>query len=187
MTRSIDTATEAASQDAAIHPVLFVELLFDSGPVRFHSELGTLAFGGNDFTGTGRLGGISQVDEDTELARTPLTLTLGGIPSDMISVVLNEHYQGRRATLYVGYLDLTTRVLVADPIILYRGRMDTPTVSQGSELNITLNVESRFSAWDRPNVSRYNNADQQARHPGDRGLEYVEQTTDRQINWGVAG
>ena len=48
-----------------------------------------------------------------------------------------------------------------------------------------LTVESRFAAWDRPLVRRYNNADQQTRYPGDKGLEFVEQTAEKQIVWGA--
>lgn len=185
MTRDLDSATQTASTADAIHPVLFVDLAFDSAHVRFHSELGTLSFGGNDYTGTGRLASIGIVEEDTELARTPITLALSGIPNDILSVVLSEHYQGRQATVYLGYLD-ANRQLVADPGIIYRGLMDTPTIDQGGQLSVTLSVESRFSKWDTPLVRRYNNADQQSRFPGDKGLEFVEQTTDKEVNWGVA-
>lgn len=184
MTRDIDSATATASQAEAIHPVLFVHLAFDDGDIRFHSELGDLVFGGNTFTGAGRLGGVSSMDEDSELSRTPLTLTLSGIPTDLLAGVLNQHFQGRTATVYLGYLDLTTRQLVADPAIMYRGRMDTPQVERGDTLSITLSVESRFAAWDRPLSRRYNNADQQSRYPGDKGLEFVEQSVDRNIFWG---
>ena len=85
MTRDIDPATQAASEAPAIWPVVFVDLAFDSGHVRFHSELGTLSFGGNDYTGTGRLGAVSSMDEDSELTRTPVTLTLSGIPTDVLA------------------------------------------------------------------------------------------------------
>lgn len=191
MTRNISSANQTASQADTIHPVLFVELMFDSAPVRFHSELGDIAWVGNTYTGTGVLGQVSAADEDSELARTPITLSLSGLPidnpdgeSELISVLLNEQYQGRQATVYLGYLDLTTRELVDDPFILYRGRMDTPQVELGESVGIQLNVESRFAAWDRARGRRYNNADQQSLYPGDRGLEFVEQSVGKEIVWG---
>lgn len=184
MTRDINAATETASSADTIQPLLFVKLAFDSGDVNFHSGLGEITWGGDTYTGTGRLGAVERVDEETELARTPITLTLSGIPTDIVAIVLDEYYQGRAATLYLGYLDLTTSQLVDDPIILYRGLMDTPSIEQGSTLTISLAIESRFSKWDTPLVRRYNNADQQAIYPGDTGLQFVEQTTDKQIIWG---
>lgn len=184
MTRDLNAATESASQADAIHPVLFVKLEFPDGDVLVHSEIGDLTFGGDTYTGVGILGNVGTAEEDSELARTPLALTLSGIPTSMVSVVLNQHYQGRPATLYLGYLDLTTNRLVDDPAILYRGRMDSVLIDQGDDLSVALTVESRFAAWDRPVVRRYNDADQQSRYPGDLGLQFVEQTTDRQIVWG---
>src|SRR5688572_11897830 len=122
MTRDLNPATETASQAETIHPVLFVKLEFPDGDVLVHSELGELSFEGDTYTGVGILGNVGTVEEDSELARTPLALTLSGIPISMISVVLNQHYQGRPATLFLGYLDLTANTLVDDPLILYRGR-----------------------------------------------------------------
>jgi hypothetical protein len=185
MTRDISATNQTASAESAIHPVLFVELMFDDGAVRFHSEVGDIAWGGNTYTGAGRLGGISAVEEESELARSPLNLSLSGLPTDLLSVLLNQHYQGRQATVYLGYLNLTTNVLVDDPFILHRGRMDTPQFEQGETLAINLSVESRFAAWDRPVSRRFNNADQQSLYPGDRGLEFAEQSVERQIAWGT--
>ena len=184
MTRSLNSATETASQADTIAPIFLVELAFDGGTVYFHSWIGELSWDGNTYTGAGPLGSIGRAEEDSELSRTPLTLRLSGIESSVLSAILNEHYQGRQATVRVGYLDTDTMQLVDDPAILYRGRMDSPTVTQSDTIDILLNIESRFAAWDRANARRYNNADQQARYPDDRGLEYVEQATEKRIIWG---
>jgi hypothetical protein len=182
--RNIDVATEAASEAAVIEPVFFVKLAFDAGDVNFHSRIGDITWGGDTYTGTGALGGIDRIEEDSELARTPVSMTLSGLPTTLIAALLTENYQGRLATIYIGYFDTTTKQLVADPIILYRGLMDTPTFAQGSTLSITLSVESRFAQWDRPLSRRYNNADQQGFFPGDTGMSFVEQSTEKQIAWG---
>lgn len=182
--RDISSLNQSASQADTIAPVIFVALEFDSGTVRLHSSLGDLTFGGHTYTGTGGMGGIDSAVEDSELGRTTLNMTLAGLPLSLTSIILDEQYQGRTATIYLGYLDTTTRALVDDPTILFRGNMDTASVKQGKELSLTLSVETRFAAWDRPLVRRYNNADQQGRFPGDLGLEFVEQSTDKQISWG---
>ncbi|QDV34895.1 hypothetical protein [Tautonia plasticadhaerens] len=184
MTRQIDAATQTASEADVILPVWFVKLEFDSGDIRLHTSLGTINFDGESYTGAGAIGGIDTVEEDAELTRSTLKLTLRGLPNDIISIILNEYYQGRTATLYLGYLNQTTRLLTADPIIIYRGRMDTASVAQGETCAVTVTVESRFAAWDRPLTRRYNHADQQSRYPGDRGCEFVEQATEKQIVWG---
>ena len=184
MTRSLTPANASASQQPVIAPVWFVKLAFDTGNVCFHTQLGTLSFGGDDYTGAGDIGGIGAVEEDSELSRSTLQLSLRGLPSDIISILLNEHYQGRPATVYLAYLDPATFQLVDTPFIVYKGRMDSPATDEGETVSVTLTVESRFAAWDRPVSRRYNNADQQSRYPGDKGMEFVEQTTEKNLNWG---
>ena len=161
-----------------------MKLELDDGHVLVHSGLGDLTWGGDTYSGIGTLGSITGGLEDSELSRTPLTMTLSGISTELTSIVLGEHYQGRTATVYIGYLNLTTNVLADDPFIRYRGRIDSASLVGGKTRTITLTVESRFAAWDRPKVRRYNNADQQFRYPGDRGLEYIEQATEKTIVWG---
>lgn len=183
-TRDITSTTAAAAAASTIHPVLFAKLQLDSGDILAHTELGDIAFGGDTYIGVGKFGGITPADEVSDLSRTPISLTLSGIPNDLISILLNENYQGRRATIYLGYLDLTTRALVDTPVILYRGNIDTGDIQRDKNCTVTLSVESRFAQWETPLVRRYNNADQQNRYPADKGFEYAEQATDKQIFWG---
>jgi hypothetical protein len=184
-TRDADPATITASQQDTLYPVLFAKLEFDSGNVLAHSALGTLTFGGDTYNGIGQFGGVSAAGEPSDLSRSTLSLTLSNIPGDMGALVLNEHFQGRRGTLYLGYLDPTTRLLVADPAIIHRGRMDNAKIRQGGDsFTVTVSIENRFAAWNKPVVRRFNNAFQQSVYPSDRGFEFVEQAAEKQIAWG---
>jgi hypothetical protein len=184
--RDITPDTLAAATAATIYPVLFVKLEFDGGNVCLHSRLGPLSFGGVTYTGAGKLGQITAADEVSDLSHAPLTLTLSGLPGDVISIALNEHYQGRRATIYLGYLDPDTGLLVSDPTILYRGLLDTADIEQGQTVGVSLSVGNRFAQWNKAQPRRYNNADQQSRYPGDKGLQFMEKSTYRTIIWGAA-
>jgi len=184
-TRDIDPGTLSASQQDLILPVLLAKLEFDSGDVLAHTSLGSIDFGGDTYLGIGQFGGVSSAGEPSDLSRSNLSLTLSNIPGTMGALVLNEYYQGRRATLFLGYLDQTTRHLVGDPAIVYRGRMDTADIDQGGDtFTVTVNIESRFASWDKPVIRRYNNAFQQSAFPGDKGFEFVEQAADKQVVWG---
>ena len=187
MTGSRDIApdTLTASLQDTIEPVLMAKLEFGSGDIVAHSGLGNLVFDGKSYLGVGKFGEVSAAEENSDLSRSPLRLTLSNIPGDMGAIALDESYQGRRATLYLGYIDQATGLLADDPVILYRGRMDNAVIRQGQTFTVTINIENRFAAWDKPKVRRYNNADQQSRHPGDKGCQYVELTTEKQIVWGA--
>ncbi|WP_435007979.1 hypothetical protein P12x_005245 [Tundrisphaera lichenicola] len=184
--RDITSTTISAAQAPEIHPVLFFKMEFDSANINLHSDLGTIVWGGDTYTGVGRLGNISTADEVSDLSSSQINLSLSGLPLDLAGVLFNEQYQGRLATLYLGYLNLTTRVLVDTPAILYKGLIDTADFSQDKTFGITLSVGNRFAAWDKPVIRRYNNATQQSRFPGDTGLQYIEQTSNKTIIWGSA-
>lgn len=185
MSRGLSTANETeVNKNGAGLVVLFAELDFSGGMVRAHNQLGTITWGGNDWLGVGTFAKVSVIEESAELSKRTITFTLNGIPTELRSLVLNEDYQGRSAKLYVGFIDQTTGQLVSDPDLLDQGRMDVSDTEIGKDISITITAESRVSAWDRPLVRRYTNADQQSRFPGDRGLEYIDQAANKAINWG---
>jgi hypothetical protein len=185
LTRDVASATLTASQQDLISPVLMAKLEFDSGNVLAHSRIGNITYASDTYLGVGQFGAISSAGENSDLARSTLSLTLSNIPGDMGAVVLTEQSQGRRGTVYMGYVDESTGQLVGDPVIIHRGRMDNPEINQGgTTFTVTVKIENRFAAWNKPLIRRFNNAYQQSRYPGDRGFEFVEQAAEKQINWG---
>jgi hypothetical protein len=181
--RGLAAATATASQAETNAPIALVKLEFDSGDVLLHTWLGDVSYNGDTYTGAGGLGFIGPIDEDADLTRNTMEIGLRGIPADIISIALGEQYQGRPATVYMGYLDTSTTQLVGTPVT-FTGKMDYPTVRLGKECEVRLAIEDEFAVLDKPKARRYNNADQQGRYPGDLGLEFVEQTTEKQIYWG---
>jgi len=164
--------------------IYFAELDFSGGFVRVHTALGTITWGGNDWLGVGTLGTVSTVEESAELSNKTLTYTLTGVPNDMIAIVLGQNYQGRSAKLYIGFFDPDTGALVADPELLSTGQMNVSGIDEGTECGVTVTADNRFAAWDRPLVRRLTDTDQQARFPGDKGLQFIDQAAQKTINWG---
>lgn len=104
MTRGLVAANEEAISETVLAPVLFAELDFPSGMVRMFSGIGTIEWGGHTWTGAGNLGVIGGLEENSELARKTVTYTLTGVPNSIISVALNDSYQGRAARAYIGFI-----------------------------------------------------------------------------------
>lgn len=184
MSRGLSTNNVNAIIADTIAPISFVELDFSSGFVRVHSAVGTINWGGYDWLGVGTFGSISAIEDSAELQRQTVSFNLSGIPTEMMSIILGENYQGRSAKIYLGFLDLTTHVLTDTPALLYIGKMDVASVKQGKEMAITLTAESRIASWNRPITRRYTNAEQQKRFTGDKGLEYIDQAARNEISWG---
>jgi hypothetical protein len=166
-----------------VRPVIFVEMDLSSGMARFSTADRMLSFSGMTFLAVGDLGKIAPFGEPTDLSVEGVSIELSGIPTDYIDVALAENVQGRTCRLWLGFFD-DTYALIADPVVIFRGRMDTMDIKLGETATVAVRVENRMADWDRPRVRRYTHADQTARFPADKGLEFVSQTTEREIRWG---
>lgn len=184
MTRDLTAGMQAEVVKAALTPILLFEGLFDSGALRFWTGLGVLNWGGYEWTGSGNLVQISDLAESQELKAVGATVTLSGIPSELISVALAEDYQGRQCNCYIGALDDAGRI-IADPYLLFGGIADVMEISDSGETaSIAVNIESRLIDLERAREHRYEHEDQQTIYDGDLGLEYVSSIQDVPIVWG---
>jgi hypothetical protein len=81
----------------------------------------------------------------------------------------------------------TPYTLIADPMLVFQGLIDQMSITMGETATISLTAENRLIRWERPNVRRWTNEDQQKAFPGDKGLEFVAQTAEKEILWGRNG
>jgi len=185
MSRTLAAAVATAVADDNIRAAVLTYFNFDSGVIRFWTGIGPLVWSGDTFTGAGSLGGIGAIEETTEIKATGLTFTLSGIPSSLITIALDEDYQGRACTCWIAFFD-SNWALITDPVQVFSGRMDTMALSDdGENATIVVAAENRLVDLDRPNNVLYmTNNDQQALYPGDRGLEYVPAMQEAVIVWG---
>ena len=172
-----------ASGAEQIRTVMLVSMDFSSGFLRVNSSNKSIVFSGDTYTGVGDLGKIEDIEESINHDSQGIRLTLSGVPSAHISRALGEHYQGRAILVYLALLD-SIHELIADPTTVFSGRMDTMPIDAGDTATIMLTAESFLADWDRPRVGRYNDADQQDRYTGDVGLEFLPQTTEKELVWG---
>jgi hypothetical protein len=166
-----------------IMPVLFVELDFASGYVRLSTAGGPLSWNGQTWIGAGMLGTVEAMKESTNLEAHGVRLTLSGIDPEVIAIALGESYQGRPARVWLALIN-EAGAIVADPLLVVSGRMDTMQVTPGATAAVSIAVENDLAMWARPQVTRFTNEDQQRLYPGDKGFEYVVEASDRTIQWG---
>lgn len=185
--RSITAANKAALTAQQVMPLYLVEAQFDSGTVRYWNGYTDLTALGETWLGAGNLMSVSAVEETSEIRAAGMQLGFSGIPTAMLSVVLAEDYQGRPVNFYLGALDTATGAVVADPMLVFNGRIDTmPIVEDGKTATIVASVESRLIRLEQASRRRYTHEDQQVDFPGDLGLQHVAAIQDVQIVWGVA-
>lgn len=182
MTRNVDADILNALAQNEVEPILAVEMLFDSGPVRIWLGIGEITIKGNVFTGAGLLMNFTNIEETGDIQASSVTLNLNGIPASIMALALAEPYQGRLCRIYFGSLRPTPKA-----VEVFSGFMDQMTIDESPDtVNITLTVENELVDLERPRVRRFTNNDQQSRYPGDLGLEFIEDLQDKEIFWGRA-
>jgi len=188
MTRSSTTAFNNAIAADNVDPFFAVKLEFESGTTRLWTGVGDIAFeagsGSETFTGAGDLATVSAVEETNDIESSNASFSLSGINSSLLSLALSENYQGKDATLYLGLL--SSGAVIADPYILFRGKMDTmDIVDSGETASIQVKAQNRLVALQKAKPRRFTQEDQKLVDSTDIGLAFVNDLQDKTITWGT--
>ena len=186
--RSLTAAMQTMAQADVVEPLVLVEALFDSNAPTSYlylwNGIGNLTHDSKTYIGAGNLLSISSIAENVELKAAGVTVVLSGISDPLLSKAQTEDYQGRELTIKLGGFDSSGNV-IADPIIVFSGFMDTMTISDGGDTaTIAVTVENRLVEFEKTRVRRYTDNDQRILHPTDKGLEFVSQIQEKEIVWG---
>jgi hypothetical protein len=200
-----DNTIDNISQDV-VYPFFATELKFDGdNTLRLWTGQGTLVLDdGTSWVGTGNLLDISAIEETSELAVKGATLTLSGVPSEVLSLALSEPYQGRVCNIYFGTFSYGNLLQESSSYILlqdgsrinlqttdkdfseiFSGYMDQMNIEESGETStIQLLVENKLVDLERARVARFTSGYQKSIYAGDLGLDFVEDLQDKQISWG---
>jgi len=209
MSRNLDADMVTALSDAEIQIFFAVQLNFDSQQLNLWTGLGEISIDGNAYTGAGNFLQFSSIEETSEIAARGATITLSGIPSDLLSLALSEPYQGRVCRIYFGVLDAKTFYLLqenadliedengvgigidfntaADDVIteVFSGYIDQMDISEEANTSsIGLSVESKLIDLERARTFRYTSESQKAKYPNDLAFDFVEDLQDKKFSWG---
>lgn len=183
MTRFISNTNATEAAKSSIIAVVLADLDFASGVVRVHDGAGTLAFGGNSYLGVGQFGGVDIIDENIDIVARGIKLNLSGMDSVFVTPTMTEVYQNRPVTLYLGFINQSTGVLIDTPETIWEGRMNQMTISlDKGQANIELTCEHRLRR--EPRVARYTNQDQQVVYTGDRFFDLTHAIQGFVGKWG---
>lgn len=180
--RDIHPDIIAALESFKFKPCYFVDIMFDD-PVHFTSLYTSKTYNGTEYIGLGNLGKVSRISENSELEPQQMSIVIAGVTGASLASALTDPYINRDVRVYVGMLD-DQGALIADTAMTYFvGKVDELKVEQGKNAHIEVIARDRLADWNRPRIERYTNAAQQAKYPGDKGLEFVSQVADKEIIW----
>tara|TARA_R110000822_G_scaffold143392_3_gene281636 strand:- start:790 stop:1428 length:639 start_codon:yes stop_codon:yes gene_type:complete len=207
MSRSLDPTTVDNINKDVVYPFNAIEFKFDGDNVlRLWTGIGTLTLDdGTEWVGSGALLSISDIEETSEMSVRGATVSLSGIPSEVISLALSEPYQGRVCNIYFGTFTEEGSLLKEDSdfILLqdgskilvdigskgfneiFSGYMDQMNIEESADTaTIEVTVENKLVDLERARVARYTSGYQKSNYPKDLGLDFVESLQDKQLPWG---
>lgn len=184
MSRDLTTAFKNVITSDYTRPFLLFQGVFDSATLRFWNGKGNLTYNSNVYTGAGHLLALSDIDESNKVEARGVNLKLSGIPSSLISVALNEDYQGRQITIDLGFFDNSGSIIV-DPFRFFSGKADIMGIyDDGETATINLSAENDIIILQRINERRRTALDQKLELSTDTFFDGVASLQNKSIVWG---
>jgi len=188
MTRALTTAVKNELATNDIRPVHLITIGFAT-PVNITDcsfDLTSSVSGSSvTYSASDFILGISNHTEQTDLTKASLSLSLSGADQTFISLVLNENVTNDTVDIYRGFLN-NSNTLIADPFLLYRGKIDSYDISEGDKESIVgLSIVSTWADFEKKNGRKTNNTSQQRFFSTDVGMDFASQTV-QDIKWGRA-
>ena len=184
MSRVLSNAMKEMAVAKVVRPIFLVRMVFDSSQLNIWSGVGDISFDSVTYTGLGDLLSISDIKETSDISATGINASLSGVKTSLIAIAKNQDYQGRELTVRLGAFN-ETGSLIADPVIIFSGFMDTMTIAEaGTYSTISIAVENKLVTFERSKVRRYTAEDQKIDYPADKGFEFVTSIVQKEIFWG---
>tara|TARA_R100001460_G_scaffold24926_5_gene50070 strand:+ start:3798 stop:4364 length:567 start_codon:yes stop_codon:yes gene_type:complete len=186
MTRALTTAVKNELATNEIRPIHLVTINF-STPVNLTDNsfdlTSSISGSSTTYTASPFLVSIPSFTEETDITKSSLSLTLSGADQTFISTALNENIVNDSVVIFRGLLS-STNTIIADPILLYEGTIDTFAVSESeNESALQLTVVSHWADFEKKSGRKTNKNSQQRFFSTDVGMEFSSQTV-LDIKWG---
>lgn len=195
MPRNFSPAMVAALSQKVVPLALFCSIAFANEIVYVFSGVGQLTPAGpaadplstfpygQTFVGAGEFGRISTIPQSKQVIAQNITIGLSGIPSQLLLDSIGQVRLSGTATVWLGFFD-SNGALIADPIQLFLGSLDVPTVTDDSNTcDIAITCENPLIGLNLAPNHQFDDADQQIRHPGDLGFSFVDNLQNLQLFW----
>jgi hypothetical protein len=182
--RDLTTGYSNALDATVLNLAFFVMLTFKTSVEYVWTGIGDIVWNGNTWQGLGVLGSISSITEGTKVQADGISLTLSGIPVDLLADSLTEVQQGLPVKVYLALFVQGTSTIIPDPVCAYSGLMDQPEITIGTEtVSVTIAVENKMVNLQRSQNRRMTDADQRMDYPNDDAFLFVQRLQDANFAW----
>jgi hypothetical protein len=174
---------EIAANRQEVVPVVFVFLDIEGSPLYLNNSNCNFEWDGQTWLGTGQMGDIEAISEAQDLIAQPVSLTLSGVDSDVVTDAMDANYKGRDVVIYLALLNPDTLAFEDEPEEIWSGFMDVMKLEKGQnhgQINLTCEHWLRIA----PVISLYTDQEQQVIESGDRFFQFTKDIANFMGNWG---
>lgn len=167
--RGADVANLAEWGADYCHPVHLLEMDFNPWVYLTDAAI-DVSWNGNSYLASQFLG-FGPIQETSELLVNTCSISLSGVDSAVVAILLQESYLNRHVKIRTAMLD-SSLALIGTPVLVFDGRMDNPTITiTGDTVTVIVDGVSHWTDFDRRAGRHTNDAEQQTFFPGDRGFQ----------------
>jgi len=186
MSLTTNAGFDTAASAAAVGALYLVELDFASGTMYLTNWGVDVVVGAQTYTGLGSLGSVGSIKESEDGSSQAVDLELSQVNITLLALALGNvtEYQDRAARIYLALTD-TSLALSGSPVLRFAGVMDTVSVKRDNDSGkIVLRCTSGGAdVRTNPAALRLNDAQHQARYPGELFYQYTNDLIAKPKRW----
>lgn len=148
----------------------------------------------NTYSAQGYFLGITEMDENSDLAISSINVTLSALDSTVVSTFAQPGIVNQTVTIYRVFFDQSTGELVGDStgdtgFMIFRGRVSGYKISNAeTTATLSISVESQFANFEKINCRRTNLDSWQRGYDGlftgnDFSMQFSHETIN-DLSWG---
>lgn len=141
-----------------------------------------------DYFGSGLIVSVSDITNSSEFIHSEMTLTLSGVPPEMVSLAMVENYQNQEVLLELARLDdarnVKWRGAVFDGFVSHATIVDEINADGQGESSIQFNFVTEFVSDQNIPVSIYSSASQKRIDEHDTIFDNLPEAANKELTWG---
>ncbi|MCZ4351528.1 hypothetical protein O4H61_03280 [Roseovarius aestuarii] len=171
---------------------ILCQMDFRTNPQNWWLGYGPLTVDGVEYQGTGDVIKLSSMSITYGMSAGMVRFDIPNASPEMVARCDGQALEvnSRRCQIFYQLYSLTYEEgehqgrLIGDPISMFVGLMrDMHSTSTADSRNIELEAYGRMSRQAKPPYGRWTDADQRARHAGDKGLALLPTLKNKAITW----
>ena len=190
--RPLSPAMLAAIGALAGEMCYLMSFAFDSGVVYLTTASADLTVNGETWLAIGGAITFGGITEAGDLSASQVDITVSGVNTSVIAVLLGSPYVYRTAQIYLVGFDPVTRAVLGSPVLLFQGLMnggfqikETRKAAEGhaGTVEVIARVAERVALLDQREGIQTNVPSHNLLYPGDLFFSFVTQLANAPVSW----